>query len=107
MKGEVQMHSRTTLRRVCFTAAAALVALAAATAGQGASRKAPPPTPAKLKADMNAVAKLTGPAREAKLLELAKGEGGGINVYTSLSSLSVKAVQAAWAQKYPDIKLNL
>ena len=101
------MHPRTTLRRVSFVLSAALVALVAATAGQGAARKAPPPVPAKLKADMTAVAKLTGSAREQKLLELAKAEGGQLNVYTSLSSLSVKAVQAAWAQQYPDVKLNL
>ena len=46
-------------------------------------------------------------ARTAKLLELAKAEGGQVNVYSSLSSTVVKPLQDAWAAEYPDVKLNL
>jgi iron(III) transport system substrate-binding protein len=38
---------------------------------------------------------------------MAEAQGGQINVYTSLSSLVVKSVQAQWAKDYPNVKLNL
>lgn len=44
--------------------------------------------------------------RETALLALARQEGQ-VNVYTSLTSLVAKPLQAAWAKKYPDVKLNL
>lgn len=44
--------------------------------------------------------------REATLLALAKQEGQ-VNVYTSLTSLVTKPLQAAWSKTYPDVKLAL
>jgi len=104
------MHARIS-RRVAVTMtllAAIAVALVAATVGNSAVRKAPPPIPAKLKADINTVSKIKNIAqREKTLAEMAQNEGGQLNVYTSLSSLIVKAVQKQWATDYPNIKLNL
>lgn len=104
------MHARisrgTVLTLTLLAAVAA--ALVAATMGSSAVLKAPPPVPAKLKADINTVGKIKSLAqREKALAELAANEGGQLNVYTSLSSLIVKAVQSQWAKDYPDIKLNL
>jgi len=82
--------------------------LVAATVGSSAVRKAPPPVPAKLKADINTAGKIKSISqREKALAQMAANEGGQVNVYTSLSSLIVKAVQKQWAEDYPDIKLNL
>jgi iron(III) transport system substrate-binding protein len=101
------MHARIFARLTLVLAllAAVAVALVAASAGTSATEKSAPPSPIK-----GLVASLKGlslSAREAKLLNLAKQEGGQVNVYTSLSSLVTKAVQSAWAQQYPDVKLNL
>lgn len=104
------MHARISRRTavVLTLVAAVATALVAATVGSSAVEKAPPPVPAKLKADISAVAGLKDPsARDAKLAQLAEAEGGQVNVYTSLSSLIVKAVQKQWATDYPNIKLNL
>ena len=104
------MHARISRRTaLVLTLVAAIgAALVAATVGSSAVQKAPLPVPAKLKADINAVAGLKDPsARDAKLAQLAEAEGGQLNVYTSLSSLIVKAVQKQWASDYPNIKLNL
>jgi iron(III) transport system substrate-binding protein len=87
--------------------AAVAVSLVAATAGNSTATKAAPPTPAALKKDIAAVAGLSASARDAKLAQLAEAEGGQVNLYTSLSSLVVKSVQAQWAKDYPKIKLNL
>jgi iron(III) transport system substrate-binding protein len=103
------MHARSaraTKRGLSLLAVAAL-GLVAATAASSASKKAPPPIPAKLKSDIAAVAGLGVSAREAKLAQMAAAEGGEVNVYTSLSSLVVKSVQSQWAKDYPSIKLNL
>lgn len=83
------------------------VSLVAATAGNSAARKAPLPVPSTIKTDINAVAGLPAQARDAKLEQMAESEGGQLNVYTSLSSLIVKAVQAQWAKDFPQVKLNL
>jgi iron(III) transport system substrate-binding protein len=101
------MHARIFARLTLLLAllAAVAVALVAASAGTSATAKSVPPSPIR-----GLVASLKGlslSAREAKLLNLAKQEGGQVNVYTSLSSLVTKAVQSAWAQRYPDVKLNL
>jgi iron(III) transport system substrate-binding protein len=98
--------SRRAARGLSLVAVAAL-ALVAAAVGNSAAKKAPPPVPAKLKADIAAVAGLSGTARATKLTQLAEAEGGQVNVYTSLSSLVVKSVQTEWAKAYPSIKLNL
>jgi iron(III) transport system substrate-binding protein len=88
--------------------AAAAVSLVAATVGSSAVRKAPPPIPAQLKADINTASKIKDiTQRESALASMAQNEGGALNVYTSLSSLIVKAVQTQWAKDYPNIKLNL
>jgi iron(III) transport system substrate-binding protein len=104
------MHARIS-RRVAVTMtllAATAVALVAATVGSSAVRKAPPPIPAKLRADINTASKIKNIAqRDKALAEMAQNEGGQLNVYTSLSSLIVKAVQKQWATDYPNIKLNL
>jgi iron(III) transport system substrate-binding protein len=76
-------------------------------AGSSAPLSKRPPVPAQLKRDIAAVSKLKGSARQAKLVNLAKAEGGEINVYTSLSSLVLKPLQAAWKDQFPDIKLNV
>lgn len=104
------MHARIS-RGVAVTlalVAAVTVSLVAATVGSSAVSKAPPPIPAKLKADINTVSKIKNIAqREKALAEMAQNEGGEVSVYTSLSSLIVKAVQKQWATDYPNIKLNL
>jgi iron(III) transport system substrate-binding protein len=98
------MHRRTLKRPALLTAVALVVALAGATAGSSAPTKAPPPSP--IKALVNSLKGKSLSAREARLHTLAAQEGS-VNVYTSLSSLITKAVQSAWADKYPDVKLNL
>lgn len=99
----VRVSRRTTLPLVSAVAIAAM--LVSASAGTSATRKAPPPSP--IKSLVNSLEGMSISAREAKLHALAVQEGGQINVYTSLSSLIVKSIPAAWAQQYPDIKLNI
>jgi iron(III) transport system substrate-binding protein len=101
------MHARISRRVTLLVAllAAAVAVLVSASVGSSATAKAPPPSP--IKSLVSSLKGLSLTTREAKLLDLAKQEGGQVNVYTSLSSLITKAVQSAWAQQYPDIKLNL
>jgi iron(III) transport system substrate-binding protein len=90
------------LAAVAATALSSLVGASIATSASGVSI---PPDPIK-----STLAKLKGlkpDARTAKLVELAKAEGGQVNVYTSLSSTVVKPLQAAWKDEYPDVTLNL
>jgi iron(III) transport system substrate-binding protein len=102
---EVPMHRRMPKRRALLTAVVVIVvALAGATAGASAPTTAPPPSP--IKALVKSLKGKSPAAREARLHTLAAQEGE-LNVYTSLSSLITKAVQTTWAQKYPDVKLNL
>jgi iron(III) transport system substrate-binding protein len=104
------MHARISKRvAVTLTLLAAIVAtLVAASIGSSAVQKAPPPIPAKLKSDIATAGKIKDPTqRMAALEQMAENEGGELNVYTSLSSLIVKSVQAQWAKDYPKIKLNL
>jgi len=85
--------------------ATALASLVGASVATSASSAKIPPDPIK-----STVAKLAGlkpAARADRLLALAKQQGGEVNVYTSLSSTVVKPLQTAWADEYPDIKLNL
>jgi len=44
--------------------------------------------------------------RDQKLLQLAKGEGGTVNVYSSLSSFITKPLMDTWKATVPDINLN-
>ena len=93
-------------RRAVFAAVLATVvaALVGAAVSTSAPAKAPPANPLK---SLNTQLKgLTIDARESKLHELAAKEGQ-VNVYTSLSSLITGAVTKAWAQDFPDVKLNL
>ena len=84
------------------------VSLLAATAGNSASKKTPPPVPAGLKAAMNAVRGLSSAdARDAKLYDLAQQEGGQVNFYTSLTSLSAPALVKGFNAAYPNVKVNL
>ena len=99
------MHHRMPMRRVTLAAVVALiVALAVASAGSSAPTTAPPPSP--IKALVKSLKGKSLSARESRLHTLAAQEGQ-VNVYTSLSSLVVKPLQAAWAKRYPDVKLNL
>jgi iron(III) transport system substrate-binding protein len=85
--------------------AAALASLVGASIATSSSGVAVPPDPIK-----GTLAKLKGlkpDARTAKLLELAKAEGGQVSVYTSLSATVVKPLQTSWADEYPDVKLTL
>ena len=84
----------------------ALTALTAATVGNSASKKAPPPTPSNFTDVLNQVKGLKPADRTAKLHELAAKEGQ-LNLYTSLSSTVAKPMVSAWAKAYPDVKLNL
>jgi iron(III) transport system substrate-binding protein len=92
-------------KRIVFPLVAGVLGLAAFAGSSVGATKALPANP--LKADLAKVAKLKPQAREDMLHQLAVSEGGQVNVYTSLSSLVVKAVQSAWAAEYPDITLNL
>ena len=87
--------------------AVGVAALAAASAGSSTPAKAPPPVPRLLARDIDAVAGLPVAARDARLEQLAENEGGEVNVYTSLSSLIVSAVEKQWSNDFPRIKLNL
>jgi iron(III) transport system substrate-binding protein len=99
------MHRRIPKHRALPAAVvASVVALVGATAGSSAPTSAPPPSP--IKALVNSLKGKSSSAREARLHTLAAQEGQ-INVYTSLSSLIVTPMKAAWAKRYPDVKLNL
>ena len=50
---------------------------------------------------------LSGPARERKLLELARAEGGQLRVYASLTEESQTAVTQAFEKAYPGIDLSV
>jgi len=80
------MHARISQgKAAAFALIAAVTAgLVAASLASGAVRNAPPPIPAKLKADIATAGKIKSIAqREKALEELAVNEGGQLNVYTS------------------------
>jgi iron(III) transport system substrate-binding protein len=83
------------------TTAACLVGSSVASSQSNATL---PPNP--IKSTLAKVKGLKLQAREAKLEQLAEGEGQ-VNVYTSLSSTVVKPLQAAWDSTFPKVKLNL
>ena len=103
------MESRITRRAalVLSLLAALAASLVAATVGNSASKKVPPPAPAALKADINAVRGMAPAVRDAKLYQLAQQEGGQLNFYTSLTSLSAPALVKAFSAVYPNVKVNL
>lgn len=88
------MRSRIFL--LVLPALAALVVLTAASPG-ATGRKAPPN---ELTAVLNKVKGLKPAARQAKLLQLAKAEGGTLQWYTSLSSLISKPVEEAFEKQF-------
>src|SRR5262245_22869181 len=90
----------------------ALAAFAGASVGSAAPTAKVPIPPDPLKKVEAQVKGLTikggfpSNPRDQKLIQLAKGEGGSVNVYSSLSSFITKPLQDTWAQTVPDIKLN-
>jgi iron(III) transport system substrate-binding protein len=90
----------------------ALAAFAAASVGSAAPTAKVPIPPDPLKKVEAQVKGLTikggfpSNPRDQKLIQLAKAEGGSVNVYSSLSSFISKPLQDTWAQTVPDIKLN-
>lgn len=44
--------------------------------------------------------------RDQKLIQLAQQEGGGVNVYSSLSSFITKPLMTTWAATVPQVSLN-
>src|ERR671937_3250057 len=102
------MHARISKRSARAAAALAVVAaaLVAATVGNTAATRQPPAAPANFKSVLSQIKGLKVKDREAKLHQLAAAEGQ-LNIYTSLSSTITGAVTKAWADKYPDVKLNL
>ena len=87
---------------VLVTAVALLVGAAT---GSSAPLKKAPPSP--IKGLVKSLKGLSPSAREAKLLDMAKQEGGSLVLYTSLSSLVVKPVVKAFETQYPGIKVDL
>jgi iron(III) transport system substrate-binding protein len=90
----------------------ALAAFVGASVGSAAPTAKVPIPANPLKADIAKVAGLKikggfpGNPRDQKLLELAKAEGGVVNVYSSLSSFITKPLTDLWKQTFPDITLN-
>jgi iron(III) transport system substrate-binding protein len=101
------MSSRVSRRTVLTLAVlvAAVASLVGASIGSSSSAVKIPANP--LKATLAQVKGLKPAAREDKLYQLAKAQGGQLNVYTSLSALVVTGITKAWADEYPDVKLNL
>ena len=93
------MRSRITMVGV-LAAALALAAVAALAGARPASTapEATPPNP--LRSTINAVERLKPAAREQKLLQLAKAEGGTLEWYTSLSSPISRAIEEAFEKQY-------
>jgi iron(III) transport system substrate-binding protein len=92
---------RPRLSMAAALAAALTVAAVAALAGAepaATSAEAVPPNP--LTQTLRQVRGLRPAAREARLLQLAKAEGGTLEWYTSLSSPISQAVERAFEQKY-------
>ncbi|MDX6585625.1 MAG: iron(III) transport system substrate-binding protein [Solirubrobacterales bacterium] len=101
------MHARVSNRLVVLIiTSAVIVAAAAVSAGNARTTKAPPPAPASFKSVLSQVKGLSLPARRAKLLQLAKQEGG-FTWYTTLSSTALGTVQKAWTAAFPDVKLTV
>ena len=89
----------------------ALAAFVGASVGSAAPTKVPiPANPLKATIAKVAGLKIKGGfpnnPRDQKLLELAKAEGGQVNVYSSLSSFITKPLTDLWKATFPDITLN-
>ncbi len=93
-------------RSVLFAALVAIAASVAVSAGNARTNKEPPPPPASFTSVLKQIKGLGLDARRAKLLELAKQEGG-FTWYTTLSSTALGTIQKAWAAEFPDVKLSV
>jgi iron(III) transport system substrate-binding protein len=101
-------------QRSAFSLAVLVTALAAfvgASVGSAAPTKVPiPPNPLKkVEAQVKGLSVKGGfpnNPRDQKLLQLAKAEGGTVNVYSSLSSFITKPLMDTWKSTVPDINLN-
>ena len=103
IKGEAMRISKRAVL-ACTALATAVVALAGATTGTSAVQRPAPPSPiAGLVKSLNG---LSPKAREAKLYNLAKQEGGTLEFYTSLTRTILPEVVKAFEAKYPGIKVN-
>jgi iron(III) transport system substrate-binding protein len=94
------------MRSRIFLVLVSVVAAVAALAGANPAATAPDATPPNpLTSVLRQIKGLKPAARQAKLLELAKAEGGTLEWYTSLSSLISKPVEEAFEKQY-DLKVN-
>jgi iron(III) transport system substrate-binding protein len=93
--------------RRLLAGAVAAVALLVAPAGAGAPGAAEAQAPRNPLA--STLARLEGlglAARERRLLQLARAEGGVVEWYTSLSAPISEAVEEAFEERYPDLEVN-
>ena len=89
------------MRSRIFLVLVLVVAAIAALAGANPAATAPEATPPNpLTSVLSQVKGLKPAAREAKLLQLAKAEGGTLEWYTSLSSLISKPVEETFEKQY-------
>jgi iron(III) transport system substrate-binding protein len=94
---------------VLATALAAFVAASVGSAAPTAKVPVPPDPLKKVEAQVKGLSIKGGfpnNPRDQKLLQLAKAEGGTLNVYSSLSSFISKPLQDSWKVTVPDISLN-
>jgi iron(III) transport system substrate-binding protein len=94
------------MRARLFLVIVLVAAALAAVAGANPAATAPEATPANpLTSVLRQIKGLKPAAREAKLLELAKAEGGTVSWYTSLSALISKPIEEAFEKRF-DIKVD-
>jgi iron(III) transport system substrate-binding protein len=94
---------------VLVTALAAFVGASVGSAAPTAKVPIPPDPLTKVEAQVKGLSIKGGfPSnpRDQKLLQLAKAEGGVVNVYSSLSSFITKPLTDTWKATVPDITLN-
>ena len=94
---------------VLVTALAAFVGASVGSAAPTAKVPIPPDPLTKVEAQLKGLSIKGGfPSnpRDQKLLQLAKAEGGAVNVYSSLSSFITKPLTDTWKATVPDITLN-
>ena len=94
---------------VLVTALAAFVAASVGSAAPTAKVPIPPDPLKKVEAQVKGLTikgSFPNNPRDQKLLQLAKAEGGVVNVYSSLSSFITKPLADTWKATVPDITLN-
>jgi iron(III) transport system substrate-binding protein len=95
---------------VLVTALAAFVGASVGSAAPTAKVPIPPDPLTKVEAQVKGLSIKGGfpnNPRDQKLLQLAKAEGGAVNVYSSLSSFITKPLTDTWKATVPDVTLNL